>query len=286
MKWIAGAVLLVGCSDYSINTSVETPPEVVPEPPQMEPVAIAGPSLRIKRLEEAVLDASLSFDPDQEEAELAHLWWVAEEPEEAVYSVSDLESPAPVFSGETLGVYEVGLLVIDEDGLESLNPAATQIEIVGWEQLEVQLTWDIPDVDLDLHLVRPGGSYYSETEDCYFGNPLPDWGVQGESTDDPYLDADSESSGGPETITLERPEEGTYELFVHYFSERDASYIYATPTLEIWAEGQLLGSQTGPKLYNAGKVWKAGSLDWSTLTWTSSADVTTHSALGGPPVNE
>lgn len=286
MRLMVAAVVLVGCSDYSINSSVEPAPEVIPDPPLVEPVAIAGPSVRVKRFEETALDASQSFDPDHEEAEFGHFWWVAEEPDEATYSVSDFESSSPIFSGETLGVYEIGLLVIDEDGLESLNPAATQIEIVGWEQLEVRLTWDIPKVDLDLHLVRPGGSYYSETDDCYFGNPLPDWGVAGEASDDPYLDADSEANGGPETITLERPEEGVYELYVHYFNERDATYIYATPTLEVWAEGQLVGSQTGPKLYNSGKVWSAGTLDWSTLTWTSTPDITTHDALGGPPVNQ
>ncbi|MEC7240436.1 MAG: hypothetical protein VXW32_04305 [Myxococcota bacterium] len=286
MRLLFAMLPLLGCSDYSINASVEPTPEVIPDPPLAEPVAIAGPSVRVKRFEETVLDASLSFDPDHEEAVFQHLWWVAEEPEEAVYSLSDFEAPDPVFSSETLGLFEVGLLVVDEDGLESLNPAATQIEVVAWEQLEVRLTWDIPKVDLDLHLVRPGGSYYSETDDCYFGNPLPDWGVAGESSDDPYLDSDSEADGGPETITLQRPEEGVYELFVHYFNERDATYIYATPTLEVWAEGQLIGTQTGPKLYNAGKVWRAGSLDWSSLAWTPTPDVTTHSALGGPPINE
>ncbi len=286
MRLLLFPVLVVGCSDYELNAQVDPEAVVTPEGPAIEPVAIAGPSLRLKRQQEALLDSSLSYDPDDEVAELQYLWWVGEHPEDAVFSLPDVESPAPAFSAETLGLYEIGLLVIDADGLESTNPAATQVEIVGWENLEVRLSWDIPNVDLDLHLVRPGGSYYSDVDDCFFGNPLPDWGIEGESTDDPYLDADSEASGGPETITLERPEEGVYEIYVHYFNERDASYIYATPSLEIWAEGQQLVSVVGPKLYNSGKVWSAGTLDWSTLTWTPSKDVTTHTALGGPPINE
>ena len=286
MKRLLLVFLITGCSDYELNTKTDPDPVTTPEDPLMEPVAISGPSVRMKRLEETVLDPSASFDPDDEEAEFTHVWWVGESPQDAVYSFPDVESPAPVFSAETLGTYEIGLLVIDQDGLESTNPAATQVEIVAWENLEVRLTWDITDVDLDLHLVRPGGSYYSDVDDCFFGNPRPDWGVAGESTDDPYLDSDSESSGGPETIFLEQPEEGVYEVFVHYFNERDASYIYATPTLELWAEGQMLYSSSGPKLYGAGKVWRAGTLDWSTLLWTPSLDITTHSGLGGPPINE
>ena len=42
----------------------------------------------------------------------------------------------------------------------------------------------------------------------------------------------------------------------------------------------------GPKLYGPGKVWKAGVLDWATMTWTPSTVLTTHSDLGGPPVNQ
>jgi hypothetical protein len=274
------------CSDYELNTK-EKPDPIVEDIEQLaEPVAVTGPSVRMKRSVEAVLDSSASFDPDDENPEFQFVWWVENAPMDGIFSFPDVEAEAPVFSAESLGLYEIGLLVIDEDGLESTNPAATRIEILPWEQLEIHLKWDLPDVDLDLHLIRPGGSYYSDADDCFFGNPLPDWGVQGESRDDPHLAADSEGSPSPEIIQLEAPEEGTFEVMVHYFSSRDASDIYATPTLEILAEGQVIALDVGPKLYGPGRVWKAGTLDWSSLTWTPSADLSTHSDLGGPAINQ
>jgi hypothetical protein len=282
--WIA--LGLIGCSDYELNTQEEVgdPPE--PVVAFADPVAVAGPSVRMKRQEETILDASASFDPDDEAPEFDHIWWVVSSPENAVYSFTDLESPNPAFSAETLGVYEIGLLVIDKDGLESTNPAGTIIEILPWEDAEFELSWDIADVDLDLHLIRPDGAYYSDADDCYFGNPLPDWGIVGESRDDPHLIADSEGFPAPETIQLEAPEEGVYEVLVHYFSTRDASYIYATPTLKIWAEGQVLSVDIGPRLNSAGYVWKAGTLDWSTLTWTPNNELSTHADMGGPAINQ
>jgi len=278
--------LCVACSDYELNTQEDIDP--IPDKVEQlaEPVAITGPSVRVKRHEEVVLDPSASFDPDDEEPEFEHVWWVESAPEDAVYSFPDVEVAEPIFSAESLGVYEIGLLVIDEDGLESSNPAGTTIEVLPWEALELTLSWDVPDVDLDLHLVRPGGHYYSDVDDCFFGNPLPDWGVQGESRDDPHLAADSEGAPSPEIIQLEAPEEGIYEVYVHHFSARDAKNIYATPTLEVMAEGQVHATDVGPKLYGPGKVWKAGTFDWSTLTWTPSADLTTHADLGGPAVNQ
>jgi len=149
----------------------------------------------------------------------------------------------------------------------------------------VELSWDLPDVDLDLHLIRPGGSYYS-SDDCYFGNPLPDWGIEGDSSDDPYLSLDSEDAAAPETIVLERPEEGIYEVYVHYFNSRNAQEIYATPTVTVTAEGQIVATDVGPTLYGPGKVWRVGTLDWSTLSWLPNSEVTTHGDLGGPPINQ
>ena len=75
----------------------------------------------------------------------------------------------------------------------------------------VQLTWDTgpSNSDIDLHLVRPGGSVSSATTDCYYGNCTPfdpalDWGVAG-ATGNPLLDVDNTDGYGPENITLSGP---------------------------------------------------------------------------------
>ena len=44
------------------------------------------------------------------------------------------------------------------------------IEVIPYENLMIEVSWDIPGTDLDLHLVAPSGSYYGEL-DCFYGNP-------------------------------------------------------------------------------------------------------------------
>jgi len=39
-------------------------------------------------------------------------------------------------------------------------------------------------------------------------------------------------------------------------------------------------------MYTVGTVWIAGTLDWTDLSFVSSADLTDHSTLGGPDVNQ
>lgn len=275
--------LLLSCSDYGINAK----PEDVQEPidATIGPVAITGPGDRVKRYEEIELDGSASYDPDDEESELLYSWSVDDAPMDALITLSDDFSAYPVFSADTLGEYTIGLVVIDVDGFSSTNPAATVVEIGGWEGLQISLTWDAANVDLDLHLVAETGAYFGEG-DCYFGDPNPDWGTAGVAEDDPLLQNDNEDGTSAEVILMDAPEDGIYTVYVHHFNERDAINIYATPTLEVFGEGALIASNQGPKLYGEGKVWVAGTLDWSTMTWTSSSTVTNHESLGGPDYNE
>jgi hypothetical protein len=99
------------------------------------------------------------------------------------------------------------------------------------------------------------------------------------------LSLDSEDSSAPEHIDLEQPEEGMYEVFVHYFNSRQQG-VTATPTITVMAEGAVVATDMGPALTSPGQVWRVGTLDWSTLSWVSSSEVTTHEGLGGPPVNQ
>jgi len=88
------------------------------------------------------------------------------------------------------------------------------------EELSIRavLSWTIDNSDVDLHLVGPDGTVWSEM-DCYFGNETPDWGVEGVTLDDPMLDFDNTSGYGPETIVLPEAEDGLYNVVVHYFSD-------------------------------------------------------------------
>ncbi len=89
-----------------------------------------------------------------------------------------------------------------------------------------------------------------------------------------------------ENIELSAPQDGVYNLYVHYYNQRDAGVSYTIPTVEIRGEGQSLAVIEGPRLQIEGTVWMVGSLDWSTLEFSGSQTQTTHEALGGPTYNE
>jgi hypothetical protein len=84
-------------------------------------------------------------------------------------------------------------------------------------QLRVQLSWDTPDSDIDLHLIRPGGTVESNN-DCYFANCTfggLEWGASGDAGN-PFLDVDDVSGYGPENIVIgSGAESGEYRIVVH-----------------------------------------------------------------------
>ncbi len=86
--------------------------------------------------------------------------------------------------------------------------------------LNVQITWDTNNTDLDLHLVRPGSQAFAmDGGDCYYAQRMPDWGTPGDPSDDPSLDIDDVNGLGPEALTYRAPPPGTYKLYVHYYAD-------------------------------------------------------------------
>jgi uncharacterized protein YfaP (DUF2135 family) len=149
----------------------------------------------------------------------------------------------------------------------------------------VELSWDVPNLDLDLHLLNPTGTYYSEG-DCYFGNPQPDWGVPADQTDNPQLLLDDEGWEARESIELQRPEEGIYTILIHHYNQRDADMPFTTPHLRIIGEGNVIYDADLPRITDEGLVMTAGTVDWASQTFTADHGITTHEALGGPTYND
>ncbi len=84
-------------------------------------------------------------------------------------------------------------------------------------RIHVALRWDTDATDFDLHFIRGGGAYGS-ADDCYFARRTPDWGVEGDASDDPRLDRDDTDGFGPEFVDYPNPVAGTYLVEVNYFS--------------------------------------------------------------------
>lgn len=193
---------------------------------------------KISVLQWSTMDGSESVDSDgTSKEELKYLWTTKTTPGGITTDiVDDLNRAGPpinnnptneisraAFQAKMKGIYIIRLIVINNKGVSSI-PAECTVEAISDDDLAVKLLWDNKNADMDIHLVRPDGTYGDPVSDCYFWNcspqysgARPDWGVAGEEKDDPYLDLDNTTGMGPETLYVNKPANGTYKVVVHAY---------------------------------------------------------------------
>lgn len=137
--------------------------------------------------------------------------------------------------------------------------------------MSIKLEWNTNFTDVDLHLVRPGAAMWEQPGDCYFGNRSPDWGVQDDPTDDPFLDKDDVDGYGPEEINLNVAAPGNYLVYAHYYS--DNSIGPSTASVQIFLAGTQVG--TFNRQLGCDQSWLVGTINWngSSGTFTPSNSV-------------
>ena len=143
--------------------------------------------------------------------------------------------------------------------------------------LTIKISWDADQCDVDSHLLMPGGAFFDCDSDCHYGNPSPDWGVQGDWSDDPFLDVDDVDGYGPEHINISDPIPGDYRFIVHYYDDthNGGSSTATDTTVQVLSYGQVV-AEFGPiTLDKTNRNW-----DVFDLTWVSSAVPPTITALG------
>ena len=127
------------------------------------------------------------------------------------------------FTPDIAGIYEVELIVTDNDG-ETAN-CITSVEAGNIDGLRIEVFWDTNGTDMDTHLMNPTGTMWTSEDDCYYGNCITrgggdgilEWGAPGPD-DNPRLDIDDTDGFGPENINITTPEAGTYRVAVHNFA--------------------------------------------------------------------
>ena len=203
----------------------------------------------------ATLDGSKSTDSDGESKEnLKYLWSFATTPGGISLDIVDDSNRAgsplngdpsnkinrAAFQAKMKGAYTVRLIVINEKGISSV-PAECTVEAVSDDDLAVKMLWNNKNSDMDLHLIKPEGEFGDKSSDCYYWNcspqysgERPDWGVEGDTKDDPFLDIDNIDGIGPETVTVNKPENGTYKVVVHAY---DTSHGPSTVVVKGYAHG-------------------------------------------------
>ncbi len=285
----------IGCSESTLFVAPSQQP-VAQAYVAMENLEVEGgiEYLRYARIpfgSDVQLDGSQSFQPTINGSTtegLTYAWSIYLTPEGSAVEVSDLSIARPTFTPDIAGTYQFELVVSDEEGTASTPSIATVIASPP-EDLTISLNWTTGGTDVDVHLIRPGGAYWTDG-DCYFGNPVPDWGIEGSAVDNPILNRDDDDGGDGsnpalEEVVLQRPEEGDFQVVVTYYNDRNND-LSVTPTLTISLAGTTVLYTAGPfTLSNEGDSWVAAEIHWPEMTVEPIDELTTHEALGGPDYN-
>lgn len=250
----------VGSSTPTTAADGSTPEQPPQDPSQ--PVADAGPDQERVPLEMVDVDGSGSHDPSGGEI-VAWRWALASAPSGSTAELSDPDAVRPSFFADLAGTYVLELTVQNDAGAWDETPDEVHVEVVPADGFYVELSWDT-GVDLDLHLMEEGADLF-EPGDCNYCNMNPSWGAAGRA-DDPSLDWDSIMGFGPETITIDVPADGVYEVAVHYYGIAGATDCgvpcpETTATVRVYLGGVLASEHTGT-LYEDGDVWTVGRIDW------------------------
>ena len=194
--------------------------------------------------------------------------------------------PNPTFEVNTAGEFQFQLDVWDEGGVKSCVPWKQSVLVVPDEAIHVELLWDTPNdpdqtdqgpeagSDVDLHFLHdayaasgpdldgnglPDG-WFDQPFDCFWFNAHPNWGSFDPSIDDdPGLDRDDTDGAGPENLNLNIPENTTYRVGVHYWSDHE--YGPSFITLRIYIYSNLVFEVSDVKLIDH-DLWDAATIDW------------------------
>ena len=230
------------------------------------------------------LDGTESFDP--EGAPIVRFSWErVEYPDGSnalpFVSTEDREQNLGATGEVTIdrvGRYRLRLVATDDRGLRSLPNDDSDVLVLP-KDLEVLLRWDL-NTDVDLHLVRPGGSVgdygsgragTSTGSDCSTFNREPNWGDPMLAQDNPKLDKDEVSGRGPERISIDLPETvEPYTVWAHYCDSRGVG-VNVHATVEIWVRGELI--QTIPEMdgvrLDPSQAWEAARITWDAQAETA-----------------
>ena len=255
------------------DTAIEDPPEVEPSNPVA--VCTVSPNPISPPFESSSWIGSDSYDPDGLEI-INYDWQLISSPPGSLTSMPPGGAVRGPFTPELAGNYIARLVVTNEEGKTS-DPCEANLEATPVESLWVEMFWEYPQDDMDLHLIANGGSLESR-EDCYYSNCTPsaqiffpmDWGVLGYSGDNPTLDLDDIPGTGPENINIDTPQPGAiYTVVVHDYTGSTADvYGDNEVTINIYLDGSLSWTDTRV-ISGDGSYTYYARIDWNTSTITS-----------------
>jgi hypothetical protein len=257
----------------------------------LPPVAVPGEDQVIEPWSRVTLDGSASYDQDvPPDDPLRFRWIMVRQPGGSTAELERANTAQPSFWADLTGQYELELVVQDGLGLES-EPKRVVVEALPDNAVRIELTWDHPDSDLDLHLVRESGMFCDCTTDVHYRDcgRTPNWFPTARGAN-PRLDVDDQTGFGPENINIDGDgptrmiPPGRYAIGVHYFSSNGNISNWPTDvsnaTVRVYLFGLLAGEFT--QALNEHDYWTAATLNWPEQTLTPAVSLLTEQFCPAP----
>jgi hypothetical protein len=227
------------------------------------PVAVIAPLGNGAPGQTISLDGSASNDPDGD-APLTYRWTIRSKP---LASNTTIAMPDAAMTQMTLdatvpGAYEVQLDVTDAAGAKSCTPARATVVAAPAQKLLIELFWDNPGTDLDLHVLRtPDSLLFTPPDDCFYQNRTPDWGVVGDPSDDPELVRDALTGFGPEVFGYVNPIDSTFRVFVVFQNDLLSPTPASRATVRVYVYG-VLKAELSRTLPARDTIWEVADVTW------------------------
>jgi hypothetical protein len=221
------------------------------------PLGNGAPGQRI------TLDGAASMDPDGD-APITYKWTIRSKP---LASSTTIATPDAATTQMTLdamvpGAYEVQLDVTDATGAKSCQPARATVVASPAQKLLVEMFWDNPGTDIDLHVLRNSQALLNVLpDDCYYQNRSPDWGVLGSTMDDPELVRDALTGYGPEVFGYVNPIDTTYRVAAKFENELLSPMPASRVTVRVYLFG-ILKAEASRVLERRGQIWEVVDVTW------------------------
>ncbi len=230
----------------------------------------------IEPLQRVYLDGRDSYDPrDPANTGLIvdYNWTVVRHPDGINpndFAVQGQGTSLFSFKVQLAGYYEVRLKVTNDVGVQSGETAESLVtfDVIPGDKVHIQLVWDDPTNDQDLHLTRVSNDQLcSSTNDCYFGSctssSSPIW-APGDIAGDggnPSLDIDDTNGLGPENINIDDPLPNTYRVYVHYWSDHAGGGAATMNTVRIYLNG--VQRAEFKRSLTEYQVWAVADITWN-----------------------
>ncbi len=239
----------------------------------LPPIAVVGPDRQVEPWSRVHVYGGNSYDQDDPPDDpLTYSWRLRAAPPGSTTMLERARTSTASFWVDITGTYEVELTVTDALGLESQDPAVVVIEALPTNAVRIELTWDHPDSDLDLHLLQQPGNFCDCATDCHYREcgQAPNWFPMTPGAN-PRLDVDDRSGFGPETVNIDGEgasrfiPDGRYRIAVHYYASNAEVSSWPTEvsnaTLRVFVFG-LPVAEFNHQLAVDGDLWVVGDLAW------------------------